>query len=268
MTEEQVADELAKQLLGRGDGWIWARTRNILSTSKLCNENGDLAKALSLLACPTAKRAGASGSRLVLQPDIDLCLKHEDGRLCAIELKLFRKDEKRKSFHQGLGQALALLAYGVDSAALWFVFEDEQTAKRLGSRAWFLTRNELKLDLDFTPFVRRRDNDGKSEYAIWQYTGPTDCVDTRRTIKSAGVVFHHENPLRLEEPAKTIRDHLDEWLDDPKRDRRLLASQEGHRTDGPKGLPPLDTSSPQGPTGPCKWPSQRSAGNARCRSRP
>lgn len=209
-----------------------------------------MAQALSRLHGSTGKGAGGLRSRLVLQPDIDIVLKHEDGRLCAIEVKWFPRNAQRRAFHEGLGQALALLGYGFDSAALWPVFQDDDVLRRYGSRAWFLVRNQLKLPLDFTPLVRCRGSDGRPEYAVWQYEGPTDCHDTGKTIASAPTVFAqgNRNPLLSSEPAKTLRTHLDGWFGNPDRERKLLPTAHG-KTPAPKDATVEVASPPHAPTG-------------------
>jgi hypothetical protein len=52
----------------------------------------------------------------ILQPEIDLCLRLKDGRLVAVEAKLFKGEALtyRTPFYDGIGQALALHRYGFD----------------------------------------------------------------------------------------------------------------------------------------------------------
>jgi hypothetical protein len=225
--ERAVAEELAQQLVHGPNGWSWARVTNKLSSSVL-TRGSKLAAELRALQREDHTRCGHRELQLVVQPDIDVLLKHRNGRLHGIEVKWFRGDAEKRSFHEGLGEALALLAYGLDYAALWLVFEKEEPLRRYGSRSWFLTRNELRLALDFTPLLRIID-DGRVEYRIWQYDGLTDCHDTGETISRAGALFSHENPLRRTDMAETYRRHLDSWLEQSKTRRRRRANRYHYR---------------------------------------
>ena len=125
-SEDELIQELAGQLASRVPR-VWIRKKPSASP----RFRNDIQKRLGYVP--------------ILQPEIDLCMQLADGRLVAVEAKLFSGSAMtyRTPFYEGIGQALALHRYGFDHAALWFVFADRAAPaafNRYGSEAWAFFR--------------------------------------------------------------------------------------------------------------------------------
>jgi len=212
-------------LLGPRFAWIKARSRPVASPSLREAIERDLGH------CP------------LLQPEIDLCMQDEQGRLFAIEIKACSRVEAEtsKPFYQGIGQALALLTYGFDAVALWFVFE-EDGANRSGAQAWWFIRNQLNLPLDFTYYVTERSDGGRMAFRTHQYeddrAGHAVGHMGRRTPQ-----WRHANPLADSREQTIVRRHLQPWL--AERAQRYTQAE-----DGPRGPDHQGMDEPEGMTGP------------------
>jgi hypothetical protein len=169
--------------------------------------------------------SGQLGYVPLLQPEIDLCFELPDGRICAVEVKVFPAREVGPSlpYYAGIGQALALHRYGFDFAALWFVFVGpSMTAdmSRYGAQAWHLLRNEFALPLDFT-YLRVDAADQEHRFWVQQYDsdrgGHELCpIDDPRFL----ITFKHPNPLLHTPAAIAIRQVLFPWL-------KLMSASDG-----------------------------------------
>ncbi|MFC2079175.1 hypothetical protein ACFLSZ_04270 [Candidatus Bipolaricaulota bacterium] len=180
----------------------WVRTESKLSNSTLAKAGSDLNAELEFVP--------------VLQPDIDICFLF-DGELCAAELKVFPRGRRSASFYEGIGQALALHRYGVERAALWLVFEDENQLRRLASCAWYFVREQTQLSLDFTPYLLRDGETDQPHLQIWRYESQHHAVFTGSMFDETPPHFRYRNPL-LEDPderndALIVRRHVQEWID-------------------------------------------------------
>ena len=196
--EHNLAQAMHSQLLPY---CTWVRTESKLS-------NSTLAKAGSALRVDL-------GFVPVLQPDIDICFLF-NGELCAAELKVFTQGRGSASFYEGIGQALALHRYGVDRAALWFVFEDEDQLRRLASCAWYFVRDQTQLRLDFTPFLLRNGATNQPRLQIWRYESQHHADPTGSMFDETPPHFRYQNPL-LQDPEERndtliVRRHVQEWL--------------------------------------------------------
>jgi hypothetical protein len=197
--EDALVRELAAQLRAKGYTKVWTH-RKPSSSSRF-----------------TSAIKARLGYVPILQPEIDLCMRLDDGRLVAVEAKLFKGTGPTFAtpFYQGIGQALALHRYGFDHCALWFLFEDgaqELATNRYGAEAWAFVRNDLCLPLDFTYLAVERVGSGNA-FNVIQYTdrqagfslGPIDAPTFLLTWK-------HSNPIRHSPVQRALRETLDEWL--------------------------------------------------------
>ncbi|TAN39811.1 MAG: hypothetical protein EPN25_10175 [Nitrospirae bacterium] len=153
----------------------------------------------------------------ILQPEIDLCMLLNDGRLVAVEAKLFKGNALtyRTPFYEGIGQALALHRYGFDHAALWFLFAegaDTDAFNRYGAEAWAFVRNDLCLPLDFSYFSVKS-NGSENLFQVMQYTGRQRGVKFL-PINHPGfkITWKHSNPIRYLEVQKEMRATMEWWL--------------------------------------------------------
>ncbi len=154
----------------------------------------------------------------ILQPEIDMCVRLHDGRLVAVEAKLFSGDAMtyRTPFYEGIGQALALHRYGFDSTALWFLFADgaeSEAFNRYGAEAWAFVRNDLRLPLDFIYLAAVHDG-SRHNFHVMQYTGrqtgvPLVPIDSPRLRLD----WVYANPIRHNPVQEALRDTLDWWLE-------------------------------------------------------
>jgi len=140
-----------------------------------------------------------------------------NGILSAIEVKLFRRTKGYYStpFYEGIGQALAMLGYGFDHVALWYLFQEKDlkfAKNAYGSQTWHFIRNALDLPLDFS-FFAIRESGNKLSFDVMKFTGEDNWVklcpldDPRFRI-----TWKHKNPLRNDDTAAAIREGLDLWL--------------------------------------------------------
>jgi hypothetical protein len=153
----------------------------------------------------------------ILQPEIDLCMLLEDGRLVAVEAKLFKGAALtyRTPFYEGIGQALALHRYGFDHAALWFLFSDGADARAFntyGAEAWAFVRNDLCLPLEFTYIAAKRQGPSH-RFDVMQYTGRQNGVRLL-PIDDPGflITWKHSNPIRHSPVQRVLRATLEWWL--------------------------------------------------------
>jgi len=188
-------------------------------------------------------------SAVVVQPDIDIAMKSSGPSplLSGIEVKFVKKG-KRASFYKGIGQALSLFRLGFDNAALWVVFEEEEALCRLGALAWYFTRNQMCLPLDFTALLASGDPEGRPRFSIWQYKDARTAKPVA-DLGSSGVSFHHRNPLLYPVRDKATWSLREEVMKDFERkvrpaDRSCSSPEEGNGRPGEGDV---------GPTGPA-WP--------------
>lgn len=153
----------------------------------------------------------------ILQPEIDLCMQLTDGKLVAVEAKLFSGDALtfRTPFYTGIGQALALHRYGFDHVALWFLFADgaaRDAYNRYGAEVWSFVRNDLALPLDFSYLAVNR-HGGGYRFDVIQYTGRQTGV-TLLPIDdpSFTMTWKHQNPIRDAPVQRALRSTLETWL--------------------------------------------------------
>jgi RNAse (barnase) inhibitor barstar len=102
--------------------------------------------------------------------EIDLIFEEENGKLRAVEVKLYKIKGKKfnQPFYSGLGQALSLFRYGFDNVALWHLFPediDQDKFDRYGAGLWSFIRNDFKLPLEFSYFEVSK----KNEFSVMQY---------------------------------------------------------------------------------------------------
>jgi hypothetical protein len=153
----------------------------------------------------------------ILQPEIDLCMLLKDGRLVAVEAKLFRGKALtyQTPFYEGIGQALALHRYGFDHAALWFLFADGadlEAFNRYGAEAWSFIRNDLCIPLDFSYFsVKRRDSGHL--FQVMQYTGRQKGVQILPINDPRfNITWKYSNPIRYNPVQQIMRSTIEWWL--------------------------------------------------------
>lgn len=104
--------------------------------------------------------------------EIDLIFEEENGKLRAVEVKLYKIKGKKFNlpFYSGLGQALSLLRYGFDNVALWQLYPeeiDQNLFDRYGAGLWnFIRNDDLKLPLEFSYF---KVTSQEPEFIVMQY---------------------------------------------------------------------------------------------------
>ena len=152
----------------------------------------------------------------ILQPEIDMCVMSNGGKLLAVEVKLFKGDMTfRTPFYEGIGQALALQRYGFDAVALWFLFPQGASTtgiNRYGAEAGSFIRNDLNLPLDFS-YLSARQVKSRHVFEVMQYKGRQDGykllpIDDPYFVPT----WRHANPLRDTPLQKALRETLEWYL--------------------------------------------------------
>lgn len=150
---------------------------------------------------------------LLAQPDIDL-LVVDLGDLIGIELKYFKLDKGRfkRSYYEGIGQALALLRYGFDNVQLWHCF-DQQVDEAIVARSWQNVHDliySLKLPIGYGALrVVKEGGEVALKEVLPSCTDPPlleyDKPPNPRRFKVG-------NPLREETEAKRMREFIQHVL--------------------------------------------------------
>ncbi len=153
----------------------------------------------------------------ILQPEIDLCMRLNDGHLVAVEVKLFTGTvlTYRTPFYEGIGQALALHRYGFDSVALWFLFAEGAEAdalNRYGAEAWAFVINDLCLPLDFSYLAVKNDG-SRNHFEVFQYTGHQQGYKLKSIDDpDFPIRWKFLNPIRDLPVQQALRATLELWL--------------------------------------------------------
>lgn len=152
----------------------------------------------------------------ILQPEIDMCILSTSGKLVAVEAKLFRGDMTfRTPFYEGIGQALALLRFGFDAVALWFLFPQGTSTvglNRYGAEAWSFIRDDLSLPLDFS-YLSAISNGFQNKYEVMQYDSRQNGyrllpIDDPHFV----LTWKHPNPIRCFPVQIVLRETLEWYL--------------------------------------------------------
>lgn len=150
---------------------------------------------------------------LLAQPDVDILVVHR-GDLVGIELKYFKLQAGRfkRSYYEGIDQALALLRYGFDYVQLWHCFDEEVEAgqvTRFVENTWDLVYR-LKLPIGYASLrlVKQGHRVSTKEMhviagQIWDYDKPPEIGRIQGDTK---------NPLRDQPDAKSIREFIQHVL--------------------------------------------------------
>lgn len=160
-----------------------------------------------------------------LQPEIDVILK-KGGDIRAIEVKLFRlrsNNSLSRSYYEGIDQAIALLMYGFNRAALWHVFDQDiemSKVRAYGSIAQVFIVDKLKLPIDYTAWCLDRRRPDYEFIPTKPILGDFGSMDVKLTIPLVKIqdprfrfVWVSDNPLLEDGRVQNIREALMQWLD-------------------------------------------------------
>ena len=155
----------------------------------------------------------------VLQPEVDIIVRdNKTGKLNAIEVKLFRRKQRAysKPFYTGIGQALALLNYGFDHAALWYLFFEDDTklvSKSYGPTAWYLIRHKLQLPLEYS-FFEVQTGGSSPTFRVMQRKNEHQGYSLGVNLVSFNflITWKHPNPLASSQDTNEIRQAVEHYL--------------------------------------------------------
>lgn len=152
----------------------------------------------------------------ILQPEIDMCIRLNDGQLVAVEAKLFKGDLTFSTpFYEGIGQALALHRYGFDAVALWFLFPEGKETKGMnqyGAEAWCFVRKDICLPLDFSYFSAKQEGDHRV-FEVMQYDGRQTGFKIRSIDDPLfKLSWRYPNPFKGKPIQKALRETLELYL--------------------------------------------------------
>jgi len=160
-----------------------------------------------------------------LQPEIDVILKKGDD-IRAIEVKLFKlrsNNSLSRSYYEGIDQAIALLMYGFNRAALWHVFDQDIEMGKVntyGSIAQVFIVDKLKLPIDYTAWCLDRSGPDYEFIPTKPILGDFRSMDVKVTIPLFKIqdprlsfVWVRVNPLLEDGRVRNIREALMQWLE-------------------------------------------------------
>jgi hypothetical protein len=149
----------------------------------------------------------------LLQPDIDMLVVY--GRdLVGIELKYFKLQSGRlkRSYYEGIDQALGLLRYGFDYAHLWHCFDQEVDATQV-SRFVENTRDlvsKLTLPIAYGSLRVVRQGEHVLTKEIQAFAGQIYEYDKPPEVRR--IQGDSKNPLREQPEAKKVREFIQHVL--------------------------------------------------------
>jgi len=144
------------------------------------------------------------------QPQIDLLFVSSDLRLLAVELKYYRlkKGSVNLPYYSGVGEALALLKFGVTCVSLWHFFDSEipeSLMNRYIRACWGLTAG-LALRIGYEAFrVYGRQESGFKEISVTSFSEVSPTFSPHSTI----------NPLFEDSDRKRAQDFIRKALGIP-----------------------------------------------------
>jgi hypothetical protein len=147
------------------------------------------------------------------QPDVDILVVHM-GDLVGIELKYFKLQtgQFKRSYYEGIGQALALLRYGFDYVQLWHCFDQEveptQVTRFVENTGDLI--NKLKLPVGHASLRLLKQEHDVSANEMHVVAGQIYDSDKPPDIRR----FQTEtrNPLREQVEAKRMREFIQHVL--------------------------------------------------------
>jgi hypothetical protein len=144
----------------------------------------------------------------------------------AIEVKLFKlrsNNSLSRSYYEGIDQAIALLMYGFNRAALWHVFDQDIEMSKVstyGSIAQVFIVDKLKLPIDYTAWCLDRSGPDYEFIPTKPILGDFRSMDVKLTIPLVKIqdprlrfVWVRGNPLLEDGRVRNIREALMQWLD-------------------------------------------------------
>jgi hypothetical protein len=150
---------------------------------------------------------------LLAQPDVDILIVH-GGDLAGIELKYFKLQtgQFKRSYYEGIGQALALLRYGLDYVQLWHCFDQEVEPTQV-IRFVENTRdliNKLTLPIGYASLRLLKEGHDVSAKEMHVIAGQIYDYDKPPEIRR--IQGDTKNPLREQPEAKRIREFIQHVL--------------------------------------------------------
>ena len=147
------------------------------------------------------------------QPDIDI-LVVQRADLVGIELKYFKlqRGQFKRSYYEGIGQALALLRYGFDYVQLWHCFDQQVEATqvmRFVENTWDLVY-KLKLPIGYASLRLQGQEHHVSTKQI--HVIAEHITEDERPPDITGSRSETKNPLREQDESKRMREFIQHVL--------------------------------------------------------